>query len=342
LKGFNPVERFNPSRGKNTGKMSGKQPYWVGNATTENFSVTARQLEEAIELRDEWRREIEMRETSEGVEISPRRADAERNSRASGDHNLLHQDTEVVKDVSEKYDFVRESDLEGDFVVSQGMSFVDALVGELDGPVRSVGGEWEKMVYAAETGETDTVVLSQEDPGEFSAELQPAGTEEVIDAGEVSLEYAEDGGYHPRHNEYMTTLADQAVGRGFEQPEIRNGELLISNELEAYGPIDWNRAEEFVFNLSEVEEGEHQVKADWDIDVDYGEATDEAALSYSETSMYADGFEAIESVKRAERSNPFQAYMDASMASAELTSELSMMPMRVGTAAMKSMTPRSD
>jgi acyl dehydratase len=321
--------------------MSVREPYWAGNATR-NFSVTSGELEDSLELRDEWRREIEIEETSEGVEISPRRGDAERNSRASGDHNLLHNDPEVVEDVAERYGFVRESDLDGDFVVSQGMSFVDALTGQLEKPVKSVGGEWEKMVYAAEEGETDTVVLSEEDEGDFAAELHPAGQQETLQAGEVSFDYADGVGYHEKHNEYMTALADQAVGRGFEQPEIRNGELLISNELEAYGPVDWDRAEEFVFNLSEVKEGEHQVTADWDIDVDYGGQTEEAALSYSETSMYADGFEDIESVERAERSDPFQAYMDASVATAELTSELSMMPMRMGTAAMKSMTTKSD
>ncbi|MFB6241443.1 MAG: hypothetical protein ABEJ36_01410 [Candidatus Nanosalina sp.] len=322
--------------------MREKEPYWVGNATTEKFSVTARELDEAIELRDKWRREIELDRGDEGVEISPGRGDAERNSRASGDHNLLHQDPEVVEDVAEKYKFVREPTTEG-VVVSQGMSFVDALVGELDGPVRSVGGSWEKMVYAAETGETDTVVLSEEAEGDFSAELQPAGTEDVIDAGEVSFDFAEEeGNYHQEHNEYMTALADQAVGRGFEQPGVRNGELLISNELEAYGPVDWDRAEEFVFNLSEVEEGEHQVTADWDIDVDYGGETEESAISYSETSMYADGFEEIASVEGNRRSNPFQAYMDASKATARATTEASLTPVRIGTALMESMTPRSD
>ncbi|MFB6115982.1 MAG: hypothetical protein ABEK10_00580 [Candidatus Nanosalina sp.] len=313
--------------------MSVNEPYWKGNATEEKFSIKRRELEETIRLREEWLQEIELSRENGDVEIQPRGKDARRNSKASGDHNLLHNNPDVVEDVAKEYGFVRRP-TEDKVVVNQGMSLVDALVTELDAPINSIEGEWEKMVYAAEEGETDTVKLSNEGSGKFSAELYPAGVSESLQAGEISFGYAEEGDYHSEHNEYMAALADQAVGRGFENPDIRNGELLISNELEAYGSIDWDKAEEFVFNLSEVDERGHKVTADWDIDVIYDEGSEESAISYVETSMYADGFEELEAVMESGKDSPFSAYMRASLQAAMVASEASMMPLRVGTSTM--------
>jgi hypothetical protein len=323
---------------------------WQGDSTTEKFSVDLSELEETVGLRDEWRKEIEPEVLDEegSVRIRPEADDTRRNSRASGDHNLLHYRPGVVEDAAEEYRFVRQPGQEDEVVVSQGMSFVDALVPEFERPLRSVGGQWSKMVYAPENGgETDEVLLSQNSPNEFEAELRPAGTEEILDAGKISVDYMGDtGSYHENHNEYMTALADQAVGRGVNTSEhIRNGELLISNNLEAGGPIDWDEAQEFVFELVEVDEGDHQVTADWNIDVDYGKETDEAALTYSETSMYAEGFGELESVQkvydRAGHSH-MELYADAVESSARAATQVSLLPLKTGTAAMKAFSARSD
>lgn len=270
------------------------------------------------------------------MKIAPEITDAENNSEASGDANLLHNDTDVVEELSEseKYPFVREPVQEDEVVVSQGMSFVDALVPELDRPLKSLEGEWSKMVYAGEN--PDKVVLSDNGNGGFQASLFPAGeTSEAMNAGEITPDYAENvEAYSEDHNTYMTALADQAVGRSFSTPEdVRNGELLINNRIEAYEPVDWENAEDFVFEISNIEEEGPQISVEWDIHIDYGEEIEREALSYSETSMYTKGFEDLESVREAyqDSPNPFQAYMRAA-------TEASLLPLRASTAAMESMT----
>lgn len=330
--------------------MVNREFSWQGDSTTEKFSVTLSELEETVDLRDEWREEIEPEVLDDGssVRVRPEAEDARRNSLASGDHNLLHDRPEVVEDAAERYRFVRQPGQEDEVVVSQGMSFVDALVPEFRDSVKSVGGDWSGMVYAPENGgETDEVVLSENGPERFEAELRPAGTEEILDAGKISVDYADNSGaYHEDHNNYMTALADQAVGRGFNTSgDIRNGELLISNHLEAEGPIQWEEAQAFVFELVEVDEEDHQVTADWDIDVDYGEETDEAALTYSETSMYAEGFEELESVQKAyerEGASPLELYVDTVESTARAATQASLLPIKTGTAAMKAFSARSD
>lgn len=312
---------------------------WEGSAT-QNFSLTAEELEEAVELRDEWREDIEYEtwgtDDWTAVKIAPEIEDAENNSEASGDANLLHNDTDVVEELSESedYPFVREPVQEDEVVVSQGMSFVDALAPELDRPLKSLEGEWSKMVYAGEN--PDKVILADNGKDGFQASLFPEGrTSEAMNAGEITPEYVENvEAYSGDHNNYMTALADQAVGRSFSTPDdVRNGELLIENRIEAYGPVDWSEAEDFVFEVSNVEEEGPQVSVEWDVHVDYGEEVEREALSYSETSMYTKGFEDLESVEEAYRDdgNPFQAYMRAA-------TEASLLPLRASTAAMESMT----
>ncbi len=313
--------------------------HWEGNAD-QDFSVASRELEEAVELRDEWREEIDYEtwgtDDWTAVKIAPGITDAENNSEASGDANLLHNDTDVVEELSEseEYPFVREPVQDDEVVVSQGMSFVDALAPEFERPLKSLEGEWSKMVYAGEN--PDKVVLSENGNDGFRASLFPAGrTSEAMNAGEITPEYAENTeAYSEGHNTYMTALADQAVGRSFSTPEdVRNGELLIDNRIEAYGPVDWENAEDFVFEISNVEEEGPQINVEWDIHVDYGEETEEEALTYSETSMYTEGFEDLESVREvySERPGPFKAYMRAA-------TQASLFPLRASTAAMENMT----
>ena len=312
---------------------------WVGNSI-QDFSIASSELEDAVQLRDGWREEIDYEtwgtEDWTAVQIAPDISDAENNSEASGDANVLHWSEEVVKELSESddYGFVREPDQDEPVVVSQGMSFVDALVPELDRPLRSLEGEWSKMVYAGEN--PDKVILSNNRDGGFQASLFPEGkTSEAMNAGEITPEYVENPEEYSRnHNTYMTALADQAVGRSFSTPEdVRNGELLINNRIEAYKPVDWEEAEDFVFEISEVQEQGLQVEVEWDIHIDYGEDLEETALTYSETSMYTEGFEDLQSVRKeyTESSNPFTAYMRAA-------TEASLIPVRMSTEAMKNMT----
>lgn len=313
--------------------------HWEGSAT-QGFSLTAEELEEAVQLRDEWREEIDYEiwgaDDWTAVKIAPDIPDAENNSEASGDANLLHNNPDVVEELSEseEYPFVREPVQEDEVVVSQGMSFVDALVPELERPLKSLEGEWSKMVYAGD--ESDKVILSDNGNNGFQASLFPTGeTSEAMNAGEITPEYADNReAYSEDHNTYMTALADQAVGRSFSTPEdVRNGELLIENRMEAYEPVDWENAEDFIFEISNIEEEGPQLNVEWDVHVDYGEETDEKALSYSETSMYTKGFEDLDSVQEAyrERTNPFQAYMRAA-------TQASLLPLKASTAAMESMT----
>lgn len=309
---------------------------WEGDAD-QNFSITSPELEEAVEFRGEWREGIEYdtwgTDDWTAVKIAPEIRDAKNNSEASGDGNLLHNDPEVVEELSssDDYPFVREPVQEDEVVVSQGMSFVDALVPELERPLRSLEGEWSKMVYAGE--EPDKVILSDNGKKGFQASLFPKGnTSESMNAGEITPEYVEDAeAYSEDHNIYMTALADQAVGRSFSTPEdVRNGELLIDNMIEANNPVEWGKAEDFTFEISEKQEEGPQVNMEWDIHVDYGDEVDEEALTYSETSMYTKGFEDLESVKEAYRDerNPFQTYTRA-------MTEASMIPLKASTAAME-------
>ncbi|MFB6175491.1 MAG: hypothetical protein ABEJ87_06005 [Candidatus Nanohalobium sp.] len=320
-----------------TGKNDETFP-WKGNAT-QDFSITSQELDEAVELREEWREGLEYETwgTDEwtAVRLAPTEEDAEKNSEASGDANLLHQSKEVVEELSTsgKYPFVREPVQEEPVVVSQGMSFVDALVPQLEKPLRSLKGEWTQMVYASEN--PDQVVLSDNGAEGFRASLFPAGnTEEPLNAGKITPEYLDGGGqYGQAHNSYMTALADQAVGRSFSTPgDVRNGELLIENSIEAYRPVNWGEAEQFVFEISGTLEEGPKVEVEWDIHVDYGDEMDEKALGYRETSMYTEGFEDLESVQEAyRRPDPFRAYMRAA-------TEASLLPLKASTAAMESMT----
>lgn len=319
-------------------------PDWVGDATTSNFTINKSQLEKASERRAEWLDEVD-RELldKEGLAIGlePEAEDARRNSGISGDHNVLHQYPEVVGATAEEYGFVREPVQDGDVVVNQGMSLMDSLVSEVDDPVRSLGGRWSKMVYAPENDQPrDRVVIEEEASGEFDVGLLPAGSDEELDAGRLNFSYAESDGYHEDHNEYMLSVADQAVGRSFNTPDdIRNGELLISNNLAAEGPIDWDRVESLDFRMADVEEQDFQVTAEWDIDVNYGESTDAGALTYSETSMYADGFEDIDEVRNAYSGNDLvEAYGDVMSATARATAEATMLPWKISTATMRSMS----
>lgn len=278
---------------------------WVGNST-QRFSVTSSQLEDTIELRKEWKDELDYDtwggEDWSALRISPEKMDAKNNSKASGDHNLLHWNEDVVKELaeSEDYPFVREPEQDGDVIVSQGMSFIDALTSQLDRPLTSLEGEWSNMVYAGE--KPDQVILSNNGTEGFQASLFPSGrTDKAMSAGGIVPEYAENPDmYDNQHNNYMTALLDQAVGRSFStSKDVRNGELLIENRIEAYRPVDWQNPDEFIFEVSEIEREGLQVNVEWDIHLDYGDRVEESVLSYSEKSMYTKGFEELDSVQEA-------------------------------------------
>lgn len=307
--------------------MSTNQPEWAGNATIENFSLRKNQLDEAIKLREEWLDDIEPDywegDDWEATEIAPFAGDARANSDGSGDHNYLHGFPSVVEEVADAYGFVREPEQDGDVVVNQGMSIVDALKEHFEGPLTGFTGTWRNMVYAAENedenyddGEPqlDKIIASNNGSQSFDATVFPAGkTSEAMPAGRITPQYAsnpeeiisegveDEEEYLSKNIEYVTAIADQSVGRSFNTPdEIRNGELLINKQIEVNEAIDWDSVEQIHWRLKDVnKEDEPQITAEWAIDIEYEEGIgiSKEAITDRETSMYSDGFEDLEAVQ---------------------------------------------
>lgn len=281
---------------------------WTGDALTEEFTINSSELEEAVENREEWRDEIDIRywenDGYQVVEIAPTAKDAKNNSDSSGDYNILHNDSEVVEEFLQTYGFTRNPEQGGEIVVSQGMSVVDALADKLDRPVEEISGEWQKMTYAPEGEEpADRLLAAANGDGEFEMGLLPGGDYDQSieeEVGSLEIEYTDNPEqYQEEHNTKITSLKDLAVGRGFKtHNQIRNGELLIENETTANKPVDWDEAEAYTFNLEEVEENGPQVTATWNIDVRYSDGeVSEDALTYEETSMYTQDFENLDNVQ---------------------------------------------
>lgn len=304
---------------------------WIGDAITD-FHITSEQLEQAYNLREEWRREIETEKWSsedwQALKISPEAQDARNNSKASGDQNILHYDSEVVEEFAEEYsNFVREPQQDEDVVINQGMTMIDALTEEIDRPLESLEGKWTEMVYASEAGKNPDKVILSNNTGDrsYHGSVFPEGeNSKAASAAEISPEFAENpGDYHPKHNEYLTLLQSQAVGRSFNTDyDVRNGELLIENQITANKPLDWDRIQAIDFNLEEVHDGEKpQVTAEWSVDIQYEDEIVENALEYQETSMYAEGFEDMSTIEEEyqKSSNMFAPFTASAKANAELT-----------------------
>jgi hypothetical protein len=279
------------------------KPEWIGDSAPDSFTISASDLGRSIRRSRAWREQADIEEEEPGRRVlRPRGEDARRNSRASGDHNILHQDPEVVEEVAEEFPFLN-APVQDEAVVNQGMSTFDAVIPDLDGTVEEAHGSYESVIYATESPdglEADRAVMEKESPGEWDIEVERAleGEDSSLDAGSMDFSYTKRY-LGDRHNEHFNAVMDMAVGRGLPESEDttpaneRNGELLLDNHLKLNKPVDWDRVEKLEFEKRK--EGDSLV---YDIHVEYspGERVEDA-MRYAEESMYLEGFEELDSVQ---------------------------------------------
>lgn len=279
------------------------KPGWVGDSAPDSFTVSASDLGKSIRRGRIWRSEADIQDQGPGKKVlRPRGEDARRNSRASGDHNILHQDSEVVEEVTDEFGFLN-APVQEDAVVNQGMSTFDAVIPSLEGTLEEAAGSYESIIYATEDPEAldaDRAVMERESDGEWDISVKRAleGEEPELEAGSMDFSYTSRYlGDH--HNEHFNAVMDVAVGRGLPESDDttpgseRNGELLLGNRLTLQEPVDWERVEELEFE--KIEHGDSLV---YDIHVEYGPGERiEGAMRYEEQSTYLKGFEELDSVQ---------------------------------------------
>lgn len=279
------------------------EPEWIDSSAPDSFTVTASDIGRSIKRGREWRDEAEIEEETGRITLQPRGGDARRNSLASGDHNLLHQDPEVVDDVADRYGFLN-SPAQEEAVVNQGMSTLDAVIPVLNGTLEEARDSYDSVIYATESEDmrdADRAVMERVSDGKWDIAVKRAleGEDSVLDAGGMNFTYT-DRYLGDHHNKHFNAVMDMAVGRGLPESDDstpaseRNGELLLDNRLELRDPVNWKEVERLEFERREDEE-----PVVYDVHAEYssGERAEQAML-YQENSTYLRGFEELESVQQ--------------------------------------------